>query len=181
MTNDWIEHNGGPRPVANGTWVRRFYRNYPGEPFRSGPQLTGPHDNWKDVREYEVLNQHLIDAKQAEIDALQHEVMWLHNALEQTEEAVVYGYTLLDDMDDEIDAARLEGIRLGLEAANKAVEALVGAGDLHIEEESALEEASIAIRALNPETIAREAALEQLTREAQEQGVKYDKEADPHD
>ena len=135
MTNDWIKHDGGPRPVANGTWVRRFYRNYPGEPFRSGPQLTGPHDNWKDVREYEVLNQHLIDA------------------------------------------ARKEGIRLGLEAANKAVEALVGAGDLHIEEESALEEASIAIRALNPDTIAREAVLDQLTREAQADNMGYAKEA----
>ncbi|MCA3732655.1 MAG: hypothetical protein INF00_09855 [Phenylobacterium sp.] len=60
--SDWIEHNGGPQPVAKGVWVRRFHRNYPGEPFRSGPQLTGPHDCWKDVEEYQVLNQHLIDA-----------------------------------------------------------------------------------------------------------------------
>ena len=78
---------------------------------------------------------------------------------------------------DEYDAALKRGIRLGLEAANKAVEALVGAGDLHIEEESALEEASIAIRALNPDTIAREAVLDQLTREAQADNMGYAKEA----
>jgi len=56
-----------------------------------------------------------------------------------------------------IDAARLEGIRLGLEAADKAIEALVSTGDLHIEEETALEEASIAICTLNSEAIAQEA------------------------
>lgn len=123
---DWIEHTGGPRPVANGTWVRRFYRNYPGEPFRSGPQLTGPHDNWKDVREYEVLNQHLIDA------------------------------------------ARREGIRLGLEAAAKAAddgahwasEDLREAHDNYLRSEGrsdGLAEATDLIRALNPETIAEEA------------------------
>lgn len=123
---DWIEHNGKLRPVANGTWVRRFYRNYPGEPFRSGPQLTGPHDNWKDVREYEVLNQHLIDA------------------------------------------ARHEGIRLGLEAAAttvcrreiKAAPSLEKSGDCHPPAEgrfAGLAEATDLIRALNPDTIAREA------------------------
>jgi hypothetical protein len=73
-----------------------------------------------------------------------------------------------------IDAARLEGIRLGLEAADKAVAELVSTGDLHIEEETALEEASIAIRALDPDTIAREAVLDQLTAEAQAQGMGYD-------
>jgi hypothetical protein len=57
-----------------------------------------------------------------------------------------------------IDAARIEGIRLGLEAANKAIEALVSTGDLHIEEEMALEEASIAICTLNSEAIAKETA-----------------------
>jgi len=56
-----------------------------------------------------------------------------------------------------IDAARIEGIRLGLEAADKAIEALVSTGDLHIEEETALEEASIAICTLNSEAIAKEA------------------------
>lgn len=60
-------------------------------------------------------------------------------------------------LEESIDAARLEGIRLGLEAADKAIEALVSTGDLHIEEETALEEASIAICTLNSETIAREA------------------------
>ena len=112
---DWREHDGGPQPVADDVWVGI---------------VTPPCLNWWDIEtmpakeagwgqkfEWSILNDHLIDAKQAEIDALQHEVMWLHNALEQTEEAVVYGYTLLDDMDAKIDAARLEGIRLGLDAA----------------------------------------------------------------
>ena len=56
------------------------------------------------------------------------------------------------------DAARLGGIRLGLEAADKAIEALVRTGDLHIEGEMALEEASIAICTLNSEAIAKETA-----------------------
>ena len=119
---DWIEHNGGPRPVANGTWVRRFYRNYPGEPFRSGPQLTGPHDNWKDVREYEVLNQHLIDA------------------------------------------ARLEGIRLGLKAAEEAAHEYAyqcRAGG-HFEVAIAFATHADDLRALNPDTIAKEAQRDQL-------------------
>ena len=135
---DWIEHNGGPQPVADDVWVEvNRLGHLKRHCFQAGWITWGDRPDFR--FRYRILNQHLIDA------------------------------------------ARKEGIRLGLEAANKAVEALVGAGDLHIEEESALEEASIAIRALNPETIAREAALEQLTREAQEQGVKYDKEADPHD
>lgn len=156
MTNDWREHGGGPQPVADDVFVEVCATVDYTVNLDDGLQLS-QFAPWARKFKYRIVNQHLIDAKQAEVDALQHEVMWLHNALEQTEEAVVYGYTLLDDMDAKIDAARLEGIRLGLEAANKAVEALVGAGDLHIEEESALEEASIAIRALNPDTIAREA------------------------
>jgi hypothetical protein len=55
-----------------------------------------------------------------------------------------------------IDAARLEGIRLGLEAADKAIEAL------YVEcpataWRNALEDASMDVRNLKPETIAREA------------------------
>ena len=112
---DSIEHNGGPQPVANGTWVRRFYRNYPGEPFRSGPQLTGPHDNWKDVREYEVLNQHLIDA------------------------------------------ARLEGIRLGLDAAANETERMALLYSYGPERAVCHKASDQILSALNPETIAREA------------------------
>jgi hypothetical protein len=54
-------------------------------------------------------------------------------------------------MTDLIDAARLEGVRLGLEAAADALQAhdtRPGAWTLIVQ----------AIRALNPETIAREAA-----------------------
>jgi hypothetical protein len=62
-----------------------------------------------------------------------------------------------------IDAARLEGIRLGLEAAAKVVD--VGASDWMDERESfALEVEAGAIRALDPETIAREAADKETAR-----------------
>ena len=54
-----------------------------------------------------------------------------------------------------IDAARLEGIRLGLEASNKAIGALY-ANDV-TDRQMALEDASMAVCALDPETIAREA------------------------
>lgn len=55
-----------------------------------------------------------------------------------------------------IDAARLEGIRLGLEAADKAIK------ELYVEcpataWRNALEDASMDVRNLKPDTIAREA------------------------
>ena len=105
---DWLEHDGGPQPVADDVWVERL---------DGGFGLAGfmPSWNWSKSTSYRILNQHLIDA------------------------------------------ARIEGIRLGLEAADKAIEALVSTGDLHIEEETALEEASIAICTLNSEAIAKEA------------------------
>ena len=67
-----------------------------------------------------------------------------------------YGYTTIDDMDAKIDAARLEGIRLGLEAAEQAIKALFSTGDTPLEA-MALVDASKAVRALNPNTIAQEA------------------------
>ena len=143
---DWIEHNGGPQPVADDVWVCVDAMPDEMEEVGAGyvrlPKQVG---SWKHVTGFFILNQHLIDAKQAEIDALQHEVMWLHNALEQTEDAVVYGYTLLDDMDAHIDAAHLEGIRLGLEAAKRAIEPLYDP------------QADDILQALNPDTIAKEA------------------------
>ena len=172
---DWIEHNGGPQPVADDVWVEVEYPiiDPAADPLSDVPcyaiHIAGEH-LWDEASHYRILNQHLIDTKQAEIDALQHEVMWLHNALEQTEDAVVYGYTLLDDMDALIDAARLDGIRLGLEAA--AVEGTKWFGSLSY----GAQEVLASIRALDPETIAREATLDQLTREAQAQGMGYDKE-----
>ena len=60
-----------------------------------------------------------------------------------------------------IDAARLEGIRIGLEAAVKAADAYDGL-------------AAMSVQRLDPETIAREAALDQLTSEAQADNMGYD-------
>ena len=181
---DWREHDGGPQPVGDDVWVEAQW------PF-AGAHFSEEPDEMEQASElpwegnklrYRILNQHLIDAKQAEIDALQHEVMWLHNALEQTEEAVVYGYTLLDDMDDEIDAARLEGIRLGLEAAHKAICALpvTPESDPERVQDDCADTIAYDLM-INMDTIAREAVLDQITSEAQAEGVKYDKEADPHD
>ena len=76
-----------------------------------------------------------------------------------------------------IDAARLEGIRLGLEAAHMIVGGLLK--DDTPEDHANLimrAEAKIIFALENPETIAREAVLEQLTSEAQEQNMGYDKE-----
>ena len=52
---------------------------------------------------------------------------------------------------DEIDAARLEGIRLGLEAADSAIKAL------YDEREFSVFRARKAVRDLHPDTIAKEA------------------------
>ena len=75
-----------------------------------------------------------------------------------------------------IDAARLEGIRLGLESAMKIVwkdARWMGSDGPRIGEKLWL-----TLRNLDPETIAREAVLDQLTSEAQAQGMGYDKEND---
>ena len=106
---DWIEHDGGPQPVAGDVWVEVS------QLYQADDRDLARWIAWDYKLRYRILNQHLIDA------------------------------------------ARLEGIRLGLEAADKAIEALVSTGDLHIEEETALEEASIAICTLNSEAIAKEA------------------------
>lgn len=85
---------------------------------------------------------------------------------------------------DEIDAARLEGIRLGLEAAGVTLrrdedrlESEWRAGlkaDNYLQGRSdGMSEAIVLLRALDPETIACEAVLDQLTSEAQEQNMGY--------
>lgn len=71
-----------------------------------------------------------------------------------------------------IDAARLEGIRLGLEAAAKEVEDIPGLRNF--QRENALNLAFMAIRTLDPTTIAREATLDTLTAEAQANNMGYD-------
>ena len=103
---DWIEHDGGPQPVADDVWV------YVIDPIEGHFQSTAAGVDWPGARHYFVLNQHLIDA------------------------------------------ARLEGIRLGLEAAAQRA-------DLEWsdpEAERATNSVASTIRALDPETIAKEAA-----------------------
>jgi hypothetical protein len=135
---DWIEHDGGPQPVADDVWV----------------ELQGIHDpdplwhaealRWEGQQFlYRILNQHLIDA------------------------------------------ARLEGIRLGLEAAAKVADdgsdRIAGEwregcrADNYLQGRcDGMDEASVLIAALDPATIAREAVLDKLASEAQEQGMGYD-------
>jgi uncharacterized membrane protein YdfJ with MMPL/SSD domain len=87
------------------------------------------------------------------------------------------------------DVALLEGIRLGLEAAER--EAARGWDLLDSEwregcgtdnylagRAEGMDDAAGLIRALDPATIAREAVLDKLASEAQEQGMGYEKEAD---
>jgi len=120
---DWIEHDGGPQPVADDVWVELQGIHDP-DPLWHAEALQWERGQFL----YRILNRHLIDA------------------------------------------ARLEGIRLGLEAA--AVEGTKWFGSLSY----GAQEVLASIRALDPETIAREATLDQLTREAQAQGMGYDKE-----
>jgi len=91
--SDWINHNGGPQPVADDVWVEMH-----GVAFDEAGAL-----HWNRTVRYRILNQHLIDA------------------------------------------ARREGIRLGLMAAKRAIEPLYDP------------QADDILQALNPDTIAREA------------------------
>lgn len=131
MTNDWIEHDGGPQPVADDVWICVDAMPEEMEEVGAGyarlPKQVG---SWKHVTGFFVLNQHLIDA------------------------------------------ALKRGIELGLEASNKAIGALY-ANDV-TDRQMALEDASMAVCALNPEAIAREAVLDQLTSEAQADNMGYD-------
>ncbi|MFN8995727.1 MAG: hypothetical protein ACK5X3_18960 [Pseudomonadota bacterium] len=117
---DWIEHDGGPQPVADDVWVevRQLYQ--------ADDRDLATWIAWDYKLRYRILNQHLIDA------------------------------------------ARREGIRLGLEAAEQAVlkaentlENEWRAGDKsnsHLEGRSnGMGEAADIIRNINPEPIAREA------------------------
>jgi len=109
--SDWIEHDGGPQPVADDVWVEVIW------PTSEGLYLATCRDEietadeipWEGKQRYRVLNQHLIDA------------------------------------------ARLEGIRLGLEAAARDV------WHTGWHSRPSLAETAEAIRLLDPETIAKEA------------------------
>ena len=128
---------------------------------------------WKNHKfKWFILNQHLIDAKQAEIDALKEDLaIWdsvfpdlLPDRLKSDKQLAE------EDVAAKIDAARLEGIREGLDAAAKS--AL-----LHSHSEpfdlKYIDAVWSSIRALDPDTIAREAALDTLTAEAQAQSMGY--------
>jgi len=95
---DWIEHPGGPQPVA--AWLEVEYRD--GHDPERATGLSSDHP-WSAVARYRILNQHLIDA------------------------------------------ARLEGIRLGLEAAADEAE------KPHVI-------SAYVLRTLDPATIAKETA-----------------------
>jgi len=110
---DWIEHDGGPQPVADDVWVETVLR-YGSSIMAPSPLKPARHVAWNagNVTHYRILNQHLIDA------------------------------------------ARLEGIRLGLEAAGKA--ALLNS---HAEpfDLKYIDAVWSSIRALDPATLAKEA------------------------
>lgn len=109
MSNDWIEHNGGPQPVDDAVWVEVNDRveGY----FVDLAQGV----DWIEAQGYRILNQHLIDA------------------------------------------ARLEGIRLGLEAAAKVPATLSNMCAEGSDPQRSYDYAEEVIRALNPDTIAKEA------------------------
>lgn len=102
--SDWIEHNGGPQPVDDETWVVAPTSDMWAPEMRRAKSIPWLYTTGR----YRILNQHLIDA------------------------------------------ARLEGIRLGLEAA--VAEVWNGSLGNRIDGWRAVEN----IRALNPETIAKE-------------------------
>ena len=105
MTNDWIEHDGGPQPVGDDVWVDRLDGAFGLAGFLKW--------NWSKSTSYRILNQHLIDA------------------------------------------ARLEGIRLGLEAAERKLHQLADAATRP--SSLILLAGGDRIRDLNPDTIAKEA------------------------
>jgi len=114
---DWIEHDGGPQPVADDVWVevRQLYQ--------ADDRDLATWIAWDYKLRYRILNQHLIDA------------------------------------------ARREGIRLGLEAAAWWLTEIANAAD-QPESKTLLAGAS-RLRDLNADSLAREAVLDQLTSEAQ--------------
>jgi hypothetical protein len=95
---DWIEHDGGPQPVADDVWVH----------IDGIDECPANEAIWAGSFPYRVLNQHLIDA------------------------------------------ARIEGIRLGLEAA-----AIVAGSRIGYPRDV---EMRASIRRLDPEAIAKETA-----------------------
>ncbi len=110
---------------------------------------------WGQEFEWSILNQHLIDAKQAEIDALRGDLeTWQSVFPHVMPERLKSDQQLAEeDVAAKIDAARLEGICLGLEAAKRH------AGPLAALQSGRL----VAFPPLDPDTIAREAADKENT------------------
>ena len=145
---DWIEHNGGPQPVADDVWVDvelsvgRYINAVRAESLRPVNRA------WPvDIVRYRILNQHLIDAARKE---------GLQKGLKAFDEARL---AVEGDIQKLCDAARIEGIRLGLEAAAKmasdyrnklSASRLIAVG-IHFSQHAD------DVLALDPETIAREA------------------------
>ena len=163
---DWTKHDGGPQPVADDVEIEVSYRRMLSPCKQVG---AARFRNWKhnpekpkgDIIRYRILNQHLIDAKQAEIDALKEDLaIWdsvfpdlLPDRLKSDKQLAE------EDVAAKLDAARLEGIRLGLEAAAKvagdyrnklSASRLIAVG-IHFSQHAD------DVLALDPETIAREA------------------------
>ena len=63
MTN-WIEHNGGPQPVGDDVWVELRDDHVPFDIH------LAKWVDWGHALQYRILNEHLIDAKQVEIDTV---------------------------------------------------------------------------------------------------------------
>jgi hypothetical protein len=130
---DWIEHNGGPQPVADDVWVEVS------QLYQADDRDLARWIAWDYKLRYRILNQHLIDAARKE---------GLQMGLEAFDEARL---AVEGDIQKLCDAARLGGIRLGLEAA--ALDVLQTGRLLR----PSMGETAEAIRLLDPETIAREA------------------------
>ena len=175
---DWIEHDGGPQPVDDDVWVEAQWpfsyfcaegRYFSVEPDEMEQASELPWEGNK--LRYRILNQHLIDAKQAEIDALRDDLeTWQSVFPHVMPDRLKSDQQLADeDVAAKIDAARLEGIRLGLEAAARLAEEESGnlsttarvLQGFHSQSSATVlltdKGVGSAIRALNPDTIAEEA------------------------
>lgn len=143
MSNDWIEHNGGPQPVADDVWVEVFHSPPTGPKFR----MTADNSSliWENNKlYYRILNDHLIKAARKD---------GFEAGLEKSAEVANLEGRQNIPRDDQhlIDAALERGIRLGLEAA--VAEVWNDSLGNRIDGWRAVKN----IRNLNPDTIAKEA------------------------
>ena len=56
---DWREHDGGPQPVDDDVWVEVSTAKRAALPFHTQARFVA---DWRIIRRYRFLNQHLIDA-----------------------------------------------------------------------------------------------------------------------